>query len=61
MRHPLAGGTGQRHFDGTSLTSRKLPENAATPTSRAHAVSGSFENLMKLTFHLLQQGIGDAH
>jgi hypothetical protein len=34
------GGTRQRHFDGTSLKPHKPPENAATPTSRVHAVLG---------------------
>lgn len=37
-RYPLVGGTRQRHFDGTGLKPRKLPENAATPTRRVHAV-----------------------
>jgi hypothetical protein len=40
--YPLVGGTRQRHFDGTSFEPRKLPENAATPTSRVHAVLGGF-------------------
>jgi len=39
-RYPLVGGTRQRHFDGTNSKPRKLPENAATPTSRVHAVLG---------------------
>jgi len=34
-RYPLVGGTSERHFDGTSLKPRKLPKNAATPTSVA--------------------------
>jgi hypothetical protein len=34
------GGTRQRHFDGTNLKPRKLPENAQTPTSRVHALLG---------------------
>jgi len=38
LRYPLVGGTGQRRFDGTHFKPRKLPENAATPTSRVHAV-----------------------
>jgi len=41
-RYPLVGGTRQRHFDGTNLKPRKLPENAQTPTSRVHAVLGGF-------------------
>jgi len=41
-RYPLVGGRRQRHFDGTSLEPQKLPENAQTPTSRVHAVLGSF-------------------
>jgi len=41
LRYPLVGGTRQRHFDGTSFKPRKLPENAATPTSRVHAVLGN--------------------
>jgi hypothetical protein len=39
-RYPLVGGTRERHFDGTNLKPRKLPENAQTPTSRVHAVLG---------------------
>ena len=42
LRYPLVGGTRQRHFVGTNLKPRKVPENAATPTSRVHAVLGSF-------------------
>jgi hypothetical protein len=38
LRYPLVGGTRQRHFTGTNLKPRKLPENAQTPTSRVHAV-----------------------
>jgi len=41
LRYPLVGGTRQRRFDGTRLEPRKLPENAATPTSRVHAVLGA--------------------
>src|SRR6266540_6683332 len=37
-RYPLVGGTRQRHFAGTHFRPRKLPETAATPTSRVHAV-----------------------
>jgi hypothetical protein len=37
-RYPLVGGTRQRHFAGTNLKPRELPENAQTPTSRVHAV-----------------------
>ncbi len=40
-RYPLVGGTRPRHFTGTSLEPRKLPENAQTPTSRVHAVLGA--------------------
>ena len=39
-RYPRVGGTRQRRFDGTSLQPRNLPENAATPTRRVHAVLG---------------------
>jgi hypothetical protein len=38
VRYPLVGGMRYRHFDGTSLKTRKLPENAQTPTSRVHAM-----------------------
>jgi len=41
MRYPLVGGTRQRRFDGTSFEPSILPENAATPTSRVHAVLGA--------------------
>ena len=37
-RYPLVGGTRERHFDGTNLKPRTMPENAQTPTSRVHAV-----------------------
>jgi len=38
---PAVGGTRQRRFAGTNLKPRKLPENAATPTRRVHAVLGA--------------------
>jgi len=41
QRYPLVGGTRQRRFDGINFKPRKLPENAATPTSRVHAVLGN--------------------
>ena len=37
MRYLLAGGTRERHFDGTHFEPRKLLENAPTPTSVAVA------------------------
>jgi len=40
-RYPRVGETRERHFDGTSLKPDKLPENAATPTRRVHAVLGA--------------------
>lgn len=39
-RYPRVGGRRQRHFAGTSLKPRELPENAQTPTRRMHAVLG---------------------
>jgi hypothetical protein len=42
VRYPRVGGTRQRHFDGANLKPRKLPESAATPTRRVHAVLGAF-------------------
>jgi hypothetical protein len=42
LRYPLVGGLRQRHFIGTNVKPRKLPENAATPTSRVHAVLARF-------------------
>jgi len=42
LRYPRVGGTRQRHFDGTSFEPQKLPENAATPTRRVHAVLARF-------------------
>ena len=48
VRYPLVGGTRQRHFDGTSLKPRKVHKNAATPTSRVHAVLGGFHFLARL-------------
>ena len=38
LRYPLVGGTRQRRFAGTSFKPHKVLENAATPTSRVHAV-----------------------
>src|SRR5512145_217078 len=40
VRYPRVGGTRRRHFAGTNSKPRKLPENAATPTRRVHAVLG---------------------
>src|SRR5688572_9893523 len=40
-RYPLVGGTRERHFAGTNLQPRKLLKNAATPTSRVHALLGA--------------------
>jgi len=40
-RYPRVGGRRERCFAGTSLQPRKLPENAATPTRRVHAVLAS--------------------
>ena len=34
------GGTRERRFAGTNFKPRKLPENAATPTRRVHALLG---------------------
>jgi hypothetical protein len=42
-RYPRGGGTRQRHFAGTNFKPRKLPENAATPTRRVHAVLGGMD------------------
>jgi len=41
-RYPLVGGTRERYFAGTNSKPRKLLENAATPTSRVHAVLARF-------------------
>jgi hypothetical protein len=38
VRYPLVGGTRQCQFAGTNSKPRKVPENAASPTSRVHAV-----------------------
>ena len=43
-RYPLVGGTRERRFDGTNSKPRKLLKNAATPTSRVHAVLGGIYN-----------------
>jgi len=40
VRYPRVGGTRERCFDGTNSKPQKLPENAATPTRRVHAVLG---------------------
>jgi len=58
LRYPLVDGTRQRHFDGTNLKPRKLPENAQSPTSRVHAVLGGnplrFINLFRPSPDTLQ-------
>ena len=38
LRYPRVGGARQRCFDGINLKPSNLPENAATPTRRVHAV-----------------------
>jgi hypothetical protein len=43
-RYRLVGGTRERHFAGTHFKPRKELENAQTPTSRVHAVLGSFSS-----------------
>ncbi len=40
VRYLRVGGRRERHFAETSLQPRKLPENAARPTRRVHAVLG---------------------
>jgi hypothetical protein len=47
VRYPRVGGTRQRRFDGIHFKPHKLPENAATPTRRVHAVLGA----LSLSFH----------
>jgi hypothetical protein len=42
LRYPRVGGMRQRRFDGTHFQPRNLPESAATPTRRVHAVLGGF-------------------
>jgi hypothetical protein len=37
LRYPLVGGTRERRFAGTNSKPRKLPKNAATPTTLAPA------------------------
>jgi len=44
LRYPRVGGTRQRRFNGTNFKPRNLPENAATPTRRVHAVLGAFDS-----------------
>lgn len=46
LRYPLVGGTRQRRFARINLQPRKLPENAATPTNRVHAVLGGSAEAM---------------
>ncbi len=48
MRYLRVGGTRQSRFAGTSLQPRKLPENAASPTRRVHAVLGAFANQQRV-------------
>src|SRR5512134_2925123 len=42
LRYPRVGGRRERRFDGTNSKPQKLPENAATPTRRVHAVLARF-------------------
>ena len=62
-RYPLVGGTRQRHFAGTNFKPHKLPENAATPTSRV--VSRAQQGLQELspmeTYILGHAGDGNMH
>jgi hypothetical protein len=53
LRYPRVGGTRGRHFDGTNFKPHKLPENAATPTRRVHAVLGALVE-RNTPFSLLQ-------
>ncbi len=48
---PAGGWDGATCFDGTSLEARKLPENAASPTRRVHAVLGRI-GLKMATMHV---------
>ncbi len=41
VRYLRVGGRRQGHFAGANSKPRKLPENAATPTRRVHAVLGA--------------------
>jgi len=43
LRYPLVGGTRLCHFDRTNLEPEKVPENAASPTSRVHALLGCLD------------------
>ncbi len=62
-RYPLvglpaqAGGRRQRHFAGTNFKPRKLLENAATPTSRVHAVLGNFTERQPIQMKINTQPI----
>ena len=42
LRYPRVGRTRERRFGGTNSKTQKLPENAARPTRRVHAVLGGF-------------------
>jgi hypothetical protein len=42
-RYPRVGGTRPRRFAGTNFKPRKTLKNAATPTSRVHALLGNHE------------------
>ena len=58
VRYPLVGGTRQCHFDGTHSKPHKLPENAATPTRRVHAVLGAYSKNLLLPPNLADMKIG---
>jgi hypothetical protein len=59
-RYPLVGGTRSRRFDRTNFKPHKPSENAATPTSRVHAVLGGdngYYTLSVETTPLIPKGI----
>jgi len=56
LRYPLVGGTRHRYFDGTNLKPHNLPENAATPTSRVHAVLGGVDCMTRCYAHQILRG-----
>ena len=50
---------GRRHFAGTHFKPRKLPENAQTPTRRAHALLAGFMECK--TRHLKEDSMANMH
>lgn len=65
MRYTLVDGTRPLHFGGIHFKPYNLPENAATPTRRVHAVSGGLlaqlKNHLTMNLKVLRMEITNLH